>query len=752
MPRSPEPQLAARPDPPAGDAPSSASEASDDDEDAYEVEAIRASRFDEYAGAMRYFIKWKGYGENEKTWEPIENLQNCLGLVKEFERHQAEIKRKLAERQAEASADKRDKSLTKKAAARPSSSNDAPEGDGVSLKELDARREKAKKARASDIRLQAGRVESSVAEKWEKKGKKKARSSEPVASTSKARDATRPPAKKREADDKPASSPAKKRKTPKVAVESDESSEDDAAPSKRPRPAATSAPAKTAATAPNGTTASATAATKPVNGARPTAGSASPAATGPEAQPVASTSTPTTEPRASAEPAPTKPQPRRPAPGKQGPWETISSLMGKSFKKAPPPPAPAPAAATASAAEHARSPHLDSPVDGPAHNSRVRFASEPEGPAAPRPAAAAQPAHSALRPGPAQPAARRASPAAAAAQPAVLAAGPGVAPPMPDGPAGGDSPLEEGEERAAADAPDTVRQMEMQRLKRLADMEARLRRTAWCRNDARFELEALPVACAEAIPIDTTLGVAVLFSSGEDARGGEGIALGYLLMAMRAITPDRLEAVEAVFLHRHDSFAQIEGLYAELVNLEHHAVEFFRFGGGEPVESIFGSGYLVVPTLSALQRGASYDRFCSTVRDVYARTCQMYAHPATVAYLRTLPNWFSIVDRLNATAVDIIAREELPLTSAFASVDKSTLLQPAATWPPSIPQVDASIELNETITHIVHTRFKYASTWRRFIIVVDELRNEDVDLARKRGIELAPWESLSDLVKAHPFG
>ncbi|GAA6051745.1 hypothetical protein JCM3770_002711 [Rhodotorula araucariae] len=758
MPRSPEPQLVVRPDRPVEDVPSSDSETGDDDQEVYEVEAIRASRYDEAAGAMRYFIKWKGYGENEKTWEPIENLQNCLGLVKEFERHQAEVKRKLAEKQAEASMAKRDKSLPKNTPARPSTSDDASEEDGLSLEELDARRKETKKARASDTRLRTGRVECSVADKWEKKVTKKARHSEPVASTSARRAATRPTPRQREKVDETASS-AKKRKAPIIAIDSDSSPEDDTAAAKRRRPATSAAQAKPTPAPASGTTSTLTSA-KLVNG---TSGSTQKSASPVQPASSASTSTPTTETSAPAGLA--KPQPRKPAPGQQGPWATINAIMGKSFKKMPavaPAPSPAATAASTSAPMRGYSPRVDSPVDGPAPTNRVRFASEPEGPAAQRPATAARPSHSALRHGPGQPTARMASPAPLAAplhDSAVASGASDVGASPRDRMADGDSPLEEGEERDGHSGQDVARDIEMQRLKRLADMEARLRRTDWCRSDPRFEQEALPVACAEAIPIDASLvrrlkgkGVAVLFSAGEDARGGEGIALGYLLMAMRAMTPDRLEAVEAVFLHRHDSFVQIEGLYAELVNLKSHAVEFFRFGGREPVESIFNAGYLVVPTLSAIQRGASYERFCSTVRDVYARTCQMYAHPATLAYLRTLSNWYSIIERLNNTDVDIIARDELPLSSAFAGVEKSTLLQPAATWPPSLPQVTAAIELDEIITHIVHTRFQYPTTWRRFVAVVDQLHDDDVELARKRGIELQTWESLTDLVKAHPFG
>lgn len=124
------------------------------------------------SGLDSYFIKWKGYGEDEKTWEPIEasppspphlradgtvteprsrlqNLQNCLELVKEFERNQADIKRRIAEKQAATSGAKRDKSPAKKAPRRDCASDDSEVSVELSLKKFDERREKAKKAKAN---------------------------------------------------------------------------------------------------------------------------------------------------------------------------------------------------------------------------------------------------------------------------------------------------------------------------------------------------------------------------------------------------------------------------------------------------------------------------------------------------------------------------------------------------------------------------------------------------------------------------
>jgi hypothetical protein len=44
--------------------------------------------FDTTTGANRvyYLVHWKGYSENEASWEPLENLKNALVKVQNFER------------------------------------------------------------------------------------------------------------------------------------------------------------------------------------------------------------------------------------------------------------------------------------------------------------------------------------------------------------------------------------------------------------------------------------------------------------------------------------------------------------------------------------------------------------------------------------------------------------------------------------------------------------------------------------------
>ncbi len=63
--------------------------------DEYIVEAVIDKRT--VRGKTEYLLKWKGYGDDENTWEPVKNLE-CVELIAEFER-QWEEKRK-AEKEA----------------------------------------------------------------------------------------------------------------------------------------------------------------------------------------------------------------------------------------------------------------------------------------------------------------------------------------------------------------------------------------------------------------------------------------------------------------------------------------------------------------------------------------------------------------------------------------------------------------------------------------------------------------------------
>jgi hypothetical protein len=63
---------------------------SSDDDDEEEEEDYEVERIIEKRGAgkkLRYLVKWKGWPEEDNTWEPVENLTNAKDLIQAFEKN-----------------------------------------------------------------------------------------------------------------------------------------------------------------------------------------------------------------------------------------------------------------------------------------------------------------------------------------------------------------------------------------------------------------------------------------------------------------------------------------------------------------------------------------------------------------------------------------------------------------------------------------------------------------------------------------
>ena len=59
----------------------------------YEVEEILDSKL--HRRKLKYLVKWKGYGSEENTWEPEENLTHAKRLIEEFHRRKPQAPRRI---------------------------------------------------------------------------------------------------------------------------------------------------------------------------------------------------------------------------------------------------------------------------------------------------------------------------------------------------------------------------------------------------------------------------------------------------------------------------------------------------------------------------------------------------------------------------------------------------------------------------------------------------------------------------------
>ena len=57
----------------------------------YEVEHILDDTGSRATGNKKYLVRWKGYGPEDDTWEPLDNLMHCAGKVQQYELKQVGI-------------------------------------------------------------------------------------------------------------------------------------------------------------------------------------------------------------------------------------------------------------------------------------------------------------------------------------------------------------------------------------------------------------------------------------------------------------------------------------------------------------------------------------------------------------------------------------------------------------------------------------------------------------------------------------
>lgn len=122
---------------------------SDLQEEEYVVEKVVAKRI--VKGKIQYLLKWKGYTDDDNTWEPKENL-DCPNLIEEFEEKEAQKKELESERKKSGSSEPKpstSRGLKQKTTAKRKRKESTSESERASPLQLDSESDDTKSSSIS---------------------------------------------------------------------------------------------------------------------------------------------------------------------------------------------------------------------------------------------------------------------------------------------------------------------------------------------------------------------------------------------------------------------------------------------------------------------------------------------------------------------------------------------------------------------------------------------------------------------------